>query len=44
MPALITSATKQLETLEVGEDAEMEDVLTRFTLDVAWRQILGKCI
>ncbi len=44
MPALITSATQQIDTLDIGEDAEMEDVLTRFTLDVAWRQILGMCI
>ena len=41
MPALLQSASEQIDTLEVGKDSEMEDVLTRFTLDVAWRQILG---
>lgn len=41
MPALITSATQQIDTLKVGKDVVMEEVLTRFTLDVAWRQILG---
>jgi len=41
MPALIASATEQIDTLKVGEDVVMEEVLTRFTLDVAWRQILG---
>jgi len=41
MPALIASAAQQIDTLKVGEDVEMEEVLTRFTLDVAWRQILG---
>jgi hypothetical protein len=42
MPALIASATEQIDKLKVGEDFEMEEVLTRFTLDVAWRQILGE--
>ena len=42
MPALIASATEQIDRLKVGEDFEMEEVLTRFTLDVAWRQILGE--
>mmetsp|Transcript_31473 Transcript_31473/g.66202 ORF Transcript_31473/g.66202 Transcript_31473/m.66202 type:complete len:592 (+) Transcript_31473:165-1940(+) len=41
MPALIQSATEQIDRLKVGEDAVMEEVLTSFTLDVAWRQILG---
>jgi cytochrome P450 len=41
MPALITSASQQIDTLSAGSDVEMEEVLTRFTLDVAWRQILG---
>jgi hypothetical protein len=44
MPALMASATEQIDTLKVGEDVEMEEVLTRFTLDVAWRQILGRCV
>ena len=42
MPALIASATEQIDTLRIGEDFVMEEVLTRFTLDVAWRQILGE--
>ena len=41
MPALITSASQQIDTLTAGTNVEMEEVLTRFTLDVAWRQILG---
>lgn len=42
VPALIASANEQIDTLSPGGDpAVMEDVLTRFTLDVAWRQILG---
>ena len=42
MPALMESATRMINTLKQGEDVEMERVLTSFTLDVAWRQILGK--
>ena len=38
---MLQSASEQIDTLEVGKVSEMEDVLTRFTLDVAWRQILG---
>ena len=41
MPALIKSANDQIDTLKVGEEIEMEQVLTSFTLDVAWRKILG---
>jgi hypothetical protein len=36
MPALIASTTEQIDTLRIGEDFVMEEVLTRFTLDVAW--------
>ena len=42
MPALMESATRMIDTLKQGEDVEMERVLTAFTLDVAWRQILGE--
>lgn len=42
MPALMESATRMIDTLKEGEDVEMERVLTSFTLDVAWRQILGE--
>lgn len=41
MPALMKSANEQMNALKVGDDVEMEKVLTSFTLDVAWRQILG---
>jgi len=41
MPSLIKSANDQIDTLKVGEHFEMEKILTSFTLDVAWRQILG---
>ncbi len=42
MPALMESAARMIDTLKQGEDVEMERVLTSFTLDVAWRQILGE--
>ena len=42
MPSLMESATRMIDTLKQGEDVEMERVLTAFTLDVAWRQILGE--
>ena len=42
MPALMKSATRMINTLKQGEDVEMERVVTAFTLDVAWRQILGE--
>ncbi|KAL7534806.1 hypothetical protein ACHAWF_004958 [Thalassiosira exigua] len=41
MPALIKGATEQINTLTLDEPVEMERTLTGFTLDVAWRQILG---
>ena len=41
MPALMESATRMIDTLRQGENVEMERVLSTFTLDVAWRQILG---
>jgi cytochrome P450 len=41
IPALVTGATKQIDTLKSNPTSEMEQVLTSFTLDVAWRQILG---
>eukprot|EP00584_Thalassiosira_punctigera_P004368 CAMPEP_0172536614 /NCGR_PEP_ID=MMETSP1067-20121228/8353_1 /TAXON_ID=265564 ORGANISM="Thalassiosira punctigera, Strain Tpunct2005C2" /NCGR_SAMPLE_ID=MMETSP1067 /ASSEMBLY_ACC=CAM_ASM_000444 /LENGTH=608 /DNA_ID=CAMNT_0013321721 /DNA_START=50 /DNA_END=1876 /DNA_ORIENTATION=- len=41
MPALVESATTQINRLSLDKPVEMEDVLTQFTLDVAWRQILG---
>jgi len=41
LPALITGATKQIDSLKNNPTTEMEEVLTAFTLDVAWRQILG---
>jgi cytochrome P450 len=41
LPALITGATKQIDSLKNNSTTEMEEVLTAFTLDVAWRQILG---
>jgi hypothetical protein len=36
------SATRMINTLKEGDDVEMERVVTAFTLDVAWRQILGE--
>lgn len=44
MPALMESAARMIDTLKLGESAEMEHVLTSFTLDVAWRQILGEIV
>jgi len=44
MPALVKSATQQIDRLSLEEPVVMEDVLTQFTLDVAWRQILGVCM
>lgn len=41
MPALVKSATEQIDRISLEEPVVMEDVLTQFTLDVAWRQILG---
>ena len=41
IPTLITGATNQIDTLKNNPTIEMEQVLTSFTLDVAWRQILG---
>lgn len=41
MPALIASATQQIDMLSMEEPVTMEKMLTNFTLDVAWRQILG---
>lgn len=42
MPMLIKSATEQLDRINVvGEPVEMEKILTSYTLDVAWRVILG---
>eukprot|EP00573_Skeletonema_grethae_P012391 CAMPEP_0201700108 /NCGR_PEP_ID=MMETSP0578-20130828/27028_1 /ASSEMBLY_ACC=CAM_ASM_000663 /TAXON_ID=267565 /ORGANISM="Skeletonema grethea, Strain CCMP 1804" /LENGTH=530 /DNA_ID=CAMNT_0048187059 /DNA_START=74 /DNA_END=1662 /DNA_ORIENTATION=+ len=41
IPALVASATEQLDQLAMGTPVTMEHVLTNFTLDVAWRQILG---
>ena len=44
IPALVKSATEQINTLQTEEPVEMEQVLQGFTLDVAWRQILGKYV
>ena len=41
MPALSKSATEQINQLSLEKPVKMEEILTRFTLDVAWRQILG---
>jgi cytochrome P450 len=41
IPALIEGANMQIDSLSLDEPVEMEDKLTRYTLDVAWRQILG---
>lgn len=41
MPALIASASQQIDQLTLDEPVTMEKVMTNFTLDVAWRQILG---
>jgi len=41
IPALVASATEQLDQLTMEEPVTMEHVCTNFTLDVAWRQILG---
>ncbi|KAL7524961.1 hypothetical protein ACHAWF_001152 [Thalassiosira exigua] len=41
MPTLITSAAEQIDRLSLEEPVMMEKVATAFTLDVAWRQILG---
>lgn len=41
IPALVASASEQLDQLTMGTPVTMENVLTNFTLDVAWRQILG---
>ncbi|KAL7541180.1 hypothetical protein ACHAWF_012231 [Thalassiosira exigua] len=41
MPTLITGAAEQIDRLSLEEPVEMEKVATAFTLDVAWRQILG---
>jgi cytochrome P450 len=40
-PALVASASQQIDQLTMEEPVTMEKVLTNFTLDVAWRQILG---
>jgi cytochrome P450 len=41
IPALVTGASNQIDSLKNNPTVEMEQVLTSFTLDVAWRQILG---
>lgn len=41
VPALVKSATEQINKLSLEEPVELERVMTSFTLDVAWRQILG---
>lgn len=41
IPALVTGASQQIDSLKNNPTVEMEQVLTSFTLDVAWRQILG---
>jgi cytochrome P450 len=41
VPSLITGASNQINILKNNPTQEMEKVLTSFTLDVAWRQILG---
>eukprot|EP00804_Cyclotella_cryptica_P007441 CCRYP_002646-RB/>CCRYP_002646-RB protein AED:0.04 eAED:0.04 QI:395/1/1/1/1/0.66/3/552/469 len=41
VPALIAGATNQIDSLKSESTQEMEKLLTAFTLDVAWRQILG---
>eukprot|EP00581_Thalassiosira_minuscula_P016992 CAMPEP_0183715562 /NCGR_PEP_ID=MMETSP0737-20130205/9719_1 /TAXON_ID=385413 /ORGANISM="Thalassiosira miniscula, Strain CCMP1093" /LENGTH=297 /DNA_ID=CAMNT_0025944663 /DNA_START=125 /DNA_END=1014 /DNA_ORIENTATION=- len=41
IPALVESANMQIDRLSLETPVEMEEVLTSFTLDVAWRQILG---
>jgi len=41
IPALVKGATNQIDTLKNSPTAQMEEILTAFTLDVAWRQILG---
>ena len=41
MPALIESASTLLDQLSLAEHVTMEKLATNFTLDVAWRQILG---
>lgn len=41
MPALIAGASEQIDQFKLDENVTMEKVLTTYTLDVAWRQILG---
>ena len=41
MPMLIESATEQLDKIKTDEPVEMERILGSYTLDVAWRVILG---
>ena len=41
MPALVNVATDQIELLSEHPITVMESALTNYTLDVAWRQILG---
>jgi len=41
MPLLIKSATDQIDKISLGNHIKMESTLQAFTLDVAWRVILG---
>jgi cytochrome P450 len=41
IPSLQKSVTEQIDKILLHPTAVMEDICTNFTLDVAWRQILG---
>ena len=41
IPVLQKTTTEQIDKLLESQTAAMEDVCTNFTLDIAWRQILG---
>lgn len=41
IPALVASASEQIDQLTMDAPVTMEQVVSNFTLDVAWRQILG---
>ena len=41
IPALVKGANEQIDYISVGSNVTMEAAFTNYTLDVAWRQILG---
>ncbi len=41
LPALVKGANEQLDRIQLNSNTTMEEIATNFTLDVAWRTILG---